>query len=100
MGNAVKFTNFGGIFIEVEAFQDFIEIVFKDTGCGVAGNGPSFGKFSQSQHAKTGYGLGLSLVKVLAEINNGEVLYYPSSFSGANLGVRLPVVDSLLRANC
>ena len=100
MGNAVKFTNFGGIFIEVEAFQDFIEIVFKDTGCGVAGNGPSFEKFSKSQHAKTGYGLGLSLVKVLAEINNGEVLYYPSSFSGANLGVRLPVVDSLLRANC
>ena len=92
ISNAIKFTKFGGIFIEVMEFDGLVEIVFKDTGSGLKSGDAVFKKFKQEQTSemKKGYGLGLSLVKALTEINNGQVVNYSSNFSGASLGVKIP----------
>ena len=73
-------------------FDGAVEIVFKDTGCGLKSGDAVFKKFKQEQTSemKKGYGLGLSLVKALTEINNGQVVNYSSNFSGASLGVKIP----------
>ncbi len=92
MSNAIKFTKVGGVFIEVMEFDGAVEVVFKDTGCGLKSGDAVFKKFKQEQTSemKKGYGLGLSLVKALTEINSGEVVNYSSNSSGASLGVRIP----------
>ncbi len=92
ISNAIKFTKFGGIYIEVVEIDQEVEIVFKDTGCGLKSGDAVFKKFKQEEtnEKSKGYGLGLSLVKALTEINKGEIVNYSSNFSGANLGVRIP----------
>lgn len=98
LSNAVKFTPAGGhIGVTVEAVGQNVEIKIKDTGEGIA---PEFlpyvfDRFRQQDSATTrrhsGLGLGLSIVKQLAEMHGGNVkVYSEGSGRGSTFTVTLP----------
>ncbi|HTF31696.1 MAG TPA: ATP-binding protein [Flavitalea sp.] len=84
VNNSVKFTNSGGIFINVapdKQTEDGIEVSFsvKDTGIGISTDkiNTIFERFQQADEETTrkygGTGLGLSIVKQLVELQNGSI---------------------------
>ncbi|MBC7754231.1 MAG: response regulator, partial [Moraxellaceae bacterium] len=84
VGNAVKFTEVGGITIEViakkiSATENFIEILVKDTGVGLSFDQAQnlFKPFTQADNSTTrkfgGTGLGLALSKRLANALGGDI---------------------------
>ncbi len=84
VNNAIKFTDSGGIEVNVTApkkTEDGIEISFsvKDTGIGIASHKMEaiFERFQQADEDTTrkygGTGLGLSIVKQLVELQNGSI---------------------------
>jgi PAS domain S-box-containing protein len=86
LGNAVKFTHHGEVFVEVDAVpvgQDDIEleIAVRDSGIGIAPElrDQLFGAFSQGETSTTrhfgGTGLGLAITKRLAEMMGGRVWF-------------------------
>jgi signal transduction histidine kinase/DNA-binding response OmpR family regulator len=84
VNNAIKFTNSGGIEINVSADKKMedaigISISVKDTGIGIPSNKMDviFERFQQADEDTTrkygGTGLGLSIVKHLVELQNGTI---------------------------
>ena len=82
IGNAVKFTQTGGIRIEVAMVPDApttLRIVVIDTGCGVAEEAQAtlFNVFTQADPSTTrtfgGTGLGLAISKKLADMLGGDI---------------------------
>ena len=83
IGNAVKFTEQGGVFIQVLAQETteenvLVRFVVKDTGIGIAKNKLEyvFGAFNQDQSVAKrfgGTGLGLSICKKLVELQGGTI---------------------------
>jgi len=83
-GNAIKFTERGGVHIELKAEKtenDFVWVRFSiiDTGIGIPKDkiGNLFGNFSQVNSSDTrkygGTGLGLSISKQLVELHGGSI---------------------------
>ncbi len=80
LNNAVKYTEAGGeILISISSSEDWISIKIKDNGLGVPPNklDSIFAMFTQidaySTHTKGGLGIGLTLVKRLVDLHNGEI---------------------------
>ncbi|MCC7431449.1 response regulator [bacterium] len=79
VGNSIKFTIKGEIFVKVELKNDKIHFSVKDTGIGIPKNKQAnvFEKFSQVDSSTTrkfgGTGLGLSISKSLVEMMNGKI---------------------------
>jgi PAS domain S-box-containing protein len=79
MGNAVKFTERGGVCVEVKQAQDMLRFDVRDTGVGVppAKRQEIFQEFIQadSNHARKfgGTGLGLAISKRLVETMGGQI---------------------------
>ena len=83
MGNAVKFTEKGGVCVEIEPVDkdgaDFLRFEVRDTGVGVppAKRQEIFEEFVQadSSHARKfgGTGLGLAISKRLVDTMGGEI---------------------------
>ncbi len=100
LGNAVKFTKSGGR-IELSARRDGDQVHVKvtDTGAGIPADFLPyvFDRFRQGKvmDARSGLGLGLTIVRHLVELHDGEVR---AESDGPNLGsrffVRLPVGDT------
>jgi signal transduction histidine kinase len=98
LSNAVRFTPGGGrIEVIARRVQETVEIIVRDTGCGI---GPEFlplvfERFRQADSSTTrahgGLGLGLAIVRDLVELHGGTV---EAASEGENLGttitVRLP----------
>ena len=100
LANAVKFTPPGGsVRVALEKANSHAEIVIQDSGVGVA---PAFlpfvfERFRQEDSSTTrrhgGLGLGLSIVKSLAELHGGSVrASSPGEGQGATFTVALPIV--------
>ncbi|MDB5838907.1 MAG: hybrid sensor histidine kinase/response regulator [Herminiimonas sp.] len=100
--NAAKFTSPGGsLGIQAELQRNIVSIKVKDNGIGVP---PAlaltiFDMFAQAAHApdrvQDGLGIGLSLVKTLAELHGGTVsLESAGTGQGSTFEVRLPVIAS------
>jgi signal transduction histidine kinase len=93
--NAVKY---GEQSVEVVATSDdgFVEIVVSDRGPGVSPEfvPQLFERFTQASfgvlRASSGTGVGLAIVKGLAELNGGTVRYEPNEPTGARFVLRLP----------
>ena len=104
--NAVKFTPPGGrIEVHLAQARPYVEIVVRDTGCGIT---PEllphvFDRFRQGDSSSTrvhsGIGLGLTLVKHLVELHGGIVAAdSPGPDQGATFTVRLPMSVALVPA--
>ncbi|MFN4091401.1 MAG: sensor histidine kinase [Brevundimonas sp.] len=98
LSNAVKFTPAGGsVTVTVEVIGPYLEIVVADTGVGIAPEdlkrlGRPFEQAGGVDQRAQGTGLGLSLVRALAELHNGRMSMDSTLGEGSAVTVRLPVV--------
>jgi signal transduction histidine kinase/PAS domain-containing protein len=96
IGNAVKYTERGGITFEVAAKNDGIEFRITDTGAGIAAEHLPhiFEPFWQADPAERsssrGTGLGLSIVHTLVELLGGCVTVQSEVGAGSTFTVQLP----------
>jgi signal transduction histidine kinase len=104
LGNAVKFTERGGIEVSVEchertAAEGSLRVAVKDTGIGIAPDKVEliFEKFTQADGSMTrrygGTGLGLTIVKQLVDLMGGAVAVESQPGKGSTFAVtfRLPL---------
>ncbi|MND83877.1 Histidine protein kinase DivJ [compost metagenome] len=98
LSNAVKFTPAGGsVTVRAEALGSELELTVADTGVGVAPEdlarlGRPFEQAGGAEQRAQGTGLGLSLVRSLAELHGGAMNIDSSLGEGTAVTVRLPVV--------
>ncbi len=97
MSNAVKYNKEGGsISITIEEGNDFINIVFKDTGIGLstAQQKSIFERFYRADLSRTkeveGTGLGLAIATKIVSLHGGEILVTSEKGEGTTFTVRLP----------
>jgi PAS domain S-box-containing protein len=102
MGNAVKFTAQGHVFLNVELVSQeesatTVRFVVEDTGIGIPENklGAIFEKFTQADGSTTrrfgGTGLGLTICKQLVEIMGGEMRVKSQPGEGSQFSFTLPL---------
>ena len=97
LSNAVKFTDVGVVTLESRLLDGAVEMSVCDTGIGIPSEdvkrlGQPFVQVS-SGHARRyqGTGLGLSLVKGLAELHGGAMTIHSQPKIGTKVTVRLPL---------
>lgn len=98
ISNALKFTDSAGqVFINIYDKQDKIIISVKDTGIGISSDKQMdiFERFVQVHESdvrrRQGSGIGLSLVKSLVKLHNGEISVNSKLGEGSEFIVELPV---------
>jgi len=104
IGNAVKFTERGGVFVSVDLDTDqssdissAIVITVEDTGIGLSESACEeiFAEFAQAEqgHARRfgGTGLGLSITRRLAQAMGGDVSVSSEEGVGSSFSVTLPL---------
>ncbi len=97
LDNAIKFTRVGGVTVEVTWRESFVVIAVEDTGIGISDEymPQIFEAFSQEHTGYTrpyeGIGLGLSLVKLYAEMNGGSVQVQSRHGEGSRFELWLPM---------
>jgi signal transduction histidine kinase len=95
VGNAVKFTDEGHVFVEVTQKEEFLSFQIRDTGIGIAEEDLPrvFEKFSQANSpvsaGKGGTGLGLTITRMLAELMGGEITLESEINRGSSFTVLL-----------
>lgn len=101
LGNAIKFTPRGGaVTLRVWQEEDTIVLQVEDTGIGIPSDqlGRIFERFYQvngsARRRYGGVGLGLALVKEIAELHDGSVEVESEVGQGSVFTVRLPAAES------
>jgi PAS domain S-box-containing protein len=104
VGNAIKFTETGGVLISAEVGQEngaaFLRLAVQDTGIGVPQEKQTeiFEEFVQadSSHARRfeGSGLGLAISRRLVEAMGGEIGMSDAGAQGSIFWVRLPLTET------
>lgn len=95
-GNAFKFTEFGGVFIQVSYQNGQLEVLVKDTGIGIPEEKQEaiFSAFEQvdASYARkyAGTGLGLSITRNLLDLMGGTIRVKKSTVGGSEFVVSLP----------
>jgi cell cycle sensor histidine kinase DivJ len=98
LSNAVKFTPRGGLVtVTLEAHGDHMELTVADSGVGISAEdlkriGRPFEQAGDTRQKARGTGLGLSLVRGLAELHGGEMIIESTLGEGTSVLVRLPGV--------
>jgi signal transduction histidine kinase len=105
VGNAIKFTQKGGVTIVINTSHDHLNIKVSDTGIGIEKSKISqlFSPFIQADNSITrnygGTGLGLTITKYLVDLMNGSIEVDTKVEKGTCFSVLLPlVVKKSLRA--
>jgi light-regulated signal transduction histidine kinase (bacteriophytochrome) len=101
INNAAKYTEAGGkITISVLPHEDWVSVKIKDNGIGIPPENLEtiFAMFTQmdaySTHTKGGLGIGLTLVKRLVDLHNGEIYARSEGLGkGTEFEVLLPLSD-------
>jgi len=103
VGNAIKFTEKGGITIRLEKVPDFVKIYIEDTGLGISEEYRQllFKKFQQAgeriltRDAATGSGMGLYISKLLIEAMNGKIVVEKTKLGeGSTFAFTLPIANN------
>lgn len=94
--NAIKFSDQGGcITVTITQTENHIEVVIADNGAGMEEETRQriFERFYQgnASHSMEGSGLGLSIVKRILELSNGEIQVESSLNHGTSILVKLPL---------
>jgi len=98
-GNAIKFTETGGVAVTVEPgiWPDEIELTVRDTGVGIAPEAQAriFREFEQADDSATrrygGTGLGLAITTRIVERMGGSIALDSVPLGGSTFTVRLPL---------
>ncbi|MGG3803496.1 HAMP domain-containing sensor histidine kinase [Metabacillus fastidiosus] len=95
LDNAIKFSNQGGLItITLENINGVIQFVIQDEGAGMDNQTRAhiFDKFYQgdTSHLKSGYGLGLPLVKRIVNLCGGNISVQSESGKGSIFTIELP----------
>ena len=98
VGNAVKFTDRGGVTVHARRVENSVLIDVADTGIGITAEALPhiFEEFSQGgeeARRKGGAGLGLAIVKQLVELHGGSIGVQSTPDIGSTFTVRLPVTS-------
>ncbi len=96
VGNAVKFTDHGGIQIHVYTEAQWIVFEVRDTGIGIPEDhiAEVFHRFRQVHYsARGGTGLGLAISKALVEMMGGDLSVESQVGLGSAFYVRLPLPE-------
>jgi signal transduction histidine kinase len=101
ISNAIKYTEKGlvNILIFIDDNQWIIQV--KDTGIGIPKNAlPNiFESFSQVDGSRTrkheGFGLGLSIVKQLTDLMDGDIIVESLVGEGTVFTVKLPIIEEV-----
>jgi len=102
VGNAIKFTEKGGVTISLKKEQDYIKVFVKDTGLGVSEEYRQllFRKFQQAgeriltRDAATGSGMGLYISKLLVEAMKGTISIEDTELSeGSTFSFTIPIAE-------
>jgi signal transduction histidine kinase len=97
LGNAVKFTDTGGVWIEARADGEFVRVSVSDSGPGVAVADAEriFEVFQQADGSSTkqkgGSGLGLAISRRIVELHGGQLWLDRSGSTGATFSFTLPI---------
>ena len=102
VGNAVKFTDRGGVTVAAERSGTTLEVSVADTGCGIPRDmlGSVLDPFVQVQdptHSADragGTGLGLSICRRLVEMMGGELYVASELGKGSTFTARIPGVEA------
>ncbi len=101
VSNAIKYTEKGSINVLVCAENNQWTIQVKDTGIGIPENAlPNiFESFSQVDGSRTrkheGFGLGLSIVKHLIDLMDGDIIVESLVGEGTVFTVKLPIIEEV-----
>jgi len=92
--NAIKFTDdFGRVSVSLKSGNGYATVTVTDTGCGMSSETGRhiFEKFYQgdTSHAAKGNGLGLSLVRHVVDITEGEITVQSELGKGSSFTVKL-----------
>ena len=97
LDNAVKHTENGSIVIDAAEKDGMIEITVQDTGEGIdAQHVPHLFEAFQTFDAKSerrGFGLGLSIVKQLVELQNGKISVSSAKGVGTTFTFTMPIAE-------
>jgi signal transduction histidine kinase len=97
VGNAIKFTDQGGIEIRAVQKGERFELSVVDSGPGIApaDQGKIFEEFQQidntSTRKKGGTGLGLSISKKIVELHGGRITVESEVGTGSTFTISIPV---------
>jgi len=96
LSNALKYTPYGGsIWLRITENEQEVEIVVEDTGSGISRQVGDrlFDKYYQPDRkdapAKTGFGIGLYLVKQFTEQHKGKISYLSEEAKGTSFTLQL-----------
>jgi len=98
VSNALKFTPRGGsVSVAAHGIGPMFELVVSDTGAGIAPEdlarlGKPYEQAGDAAGRALGTGLGLSLVRGLAELHGGEMVLESRLGAGTSVTIRLPVM--------
>ena len=98
LNNAIKFTSKGSVSLKIN-YSNFLEIIVADTGIGIPEGKLKdiWTPFVQIQYAgeakNRGFGLGLSIVRLLVSMMDGEISVQSSVGKGSVFTVKLPIKE-------
>ena len=96
MGNAIKFTETGGVHISSENDENHVRILIRDTGCGIPAKDLEkiFDQFVQVDTSVTrrnyGAGLGLAITKEIIALHGGKIEVESNLGHGSTFTISIP----------
>lgn len=107
IGNAIQYTDQGGVTVELDNKTDFslengnqaqnwVTVQVQDTGIGIPAEEQIklFERFRQGNHKRAGSGLGLHLSRQIAEVHSGTILVNSEQGKGSTFILCLPAASA------